>query len=578
MLLGLLTSLALAAEPAPQPSWHRFPWLNTERALAAPDLRGRLVLVLFARAGREAELLALDEARRLWSNHPDALIPVLAASGGTALQWSRALSRRGLQLPVVLDDGRLAKAYDVAPPATVLLDWDGSVAKRGEGDRRHEGLAAAVSSLAAKLPPPAARPGLPLKPEVGAAADPLSWVGGLFADAASRRLFVSDSGNRRVIVADWKGRVLDIIGSGRWGDEDGPFETACLQNPSGLLLHNDRLFIADAEGRRVRIANLKSRMLTTLLSPAALGAPWGLALAQGKLFVAAPENRRIWTPGERGLLAPFAGSGAEGTRDGALAKAEFGEPRALLALDSRLLVADIAGPLREIDLGTYEARTLSAGPSSATALALWDGRLHAADVSGRIWAIDPAAGASAVFAEGFSDPTALAALGDALLVADAEGLAWLSKSGARRPFALKGLKLAPAGPAPAPLPDAVELKLEPTQVRADAPAEIRLDLKLPEGWRLNPASPLRYRVAETRGLITYDSATRKGTLPTPRFPLPLRFTAPAGQSETVLVVSLQLTNPQGLARAALLRYVVPIKAKAEERNRVVSVTAEPALN
>lgn len=79
------------------------------------------------------------------------------------------------------------------------------------------------------------------------------------------RLLIADSYNQKVKLLDpASGRVETLIGSGRPGHEDGPFERATLFEPQGLAVDGSLLAIADTNNHAIRLADLEARTVSTL--------------------------------------------------------------------------------------------------------------------------------------------------------------------------------------------------------------------------------------------------------------------------------------------------------------------------
>jgi sugar lactone lactonase YvrE len=91
-----------------------------------------------------------------------------------------------------------------------------------------------------------------------------------------------------------------------------------------------------------------------------LRSPWDLALRGDSLYIAMAGEHQIWRMDlARNRLAAFAGSGAEGIRDGELGEATFSQPSGLSLHGDELFVADPeASAVRVIDLSRGRVRTL----------------------------------------------------------------------------------------------------------------------------------------------------------------------------------------------------------------------------
>ncbi len=82
------------------------------------------------------------------------------------------------------------------------------------------------------------------------------------------RLFVADTYNHRIKWVDpGSGEVGLVAGSGRLGHKDGDAEHACFHEPSGLSAGAGRLYVADTNNHAVRVVDLASGRVETLIAP-----------------------------------------------------------------------------------------------------------------------------------------------------------------------------------------------------------------------------------------------------------------------------------------------------------------------
>lgn len=189
-------------------------------------------------------------------------------------------------------------------------------------------------------------------------------------------VYVANAGSHQLWVVDPTTReARPFAGSAREDLIDGLAVRAALAQPSALARLGDRLAFVDSETSSVRWVTLDANpQVGTWVGTglfdfgdidgdrrvARLQHPLGLAELDGQLYVADTYNNRIkHLDPATGVIRTFAGSGAEGTADGELARAEFDEPTGLSADEGRLWVADTNNHvIRRIDLAAGTVSTL----------------------------------------------------------------------------------------------------------------------------------------------------------------------------------------------------------------------------
>lgn len=141
-------------------------------------------------------------------------------------------------------------------------------------------------------------------------------------------LFIADTMNHRVRRVDAvTGVVTTVAGTGqaRYSGDGGPAALAALNEPTGLAVSDDALYIADQSNNRVRRVPFATGVITTVAGDgtaaysgdqvpgdqASLSGPSGVALAgKGMLYVADTFNSRIRTVDTAtGQIATEAGDG-----------------------------------------------------------------------------------------------------------------------------------------------------------------------------------------------------------------------------------------------------------------------------
>ncbi len=189
----------------------------------------------------------------------------------------------------------------------------------------------------------------------------LSFPGKVAWDDDSGRLVVSDSNNDRIIVADIDGNVSQVIGGSEAGFQDGPASEAKFNQPQGVEIHGDYVFVADNENHALRRIDLNDGSVTTIAGtgeqarmmpsgePAirtALSSPWDVALHDDDLYIAMAGIHQIWRmplgdhAGEGSYVGPWGGSGREGIIDGPRMQSELAQVSGLAPGPSGLAFAD----------------------------------------------------------------------------------------------------------------------------------------------------------------------------------------------------------------------------------------------
>ena len=293
---------------------------------------------------------------------------------------------------------------------------------------------------------------------------PLFFPGKILADEAGKRLFIADSTHHRIVVTDLTGKKLDIIGTGTPGRVDGPFAAAQFDDPQGLALDGNTLYVADRKNHCIRAVDLAAKTVSTAAGtgvqtqasrgmvepgPAAttgLNSPWALHRVGEKLYIAMAGHHQLWLMNlANKTIGPFAGDGRENIKDGPLYAARFAQPSGLASDDTSLYVADSeVSALRKVPLsgegrvetligeglftfGDVDGPLADARLQHALGVVVHDGTLYVADTyNSKIKAVDLKAGTIATIAGGaagdtepaFNEPAGISYAAGKLYVAD----------------------------------------------------------------------------------------------------------------------------------------------------------------
>jgi thiol-disulfide isomerase/thioredoxin len=468
-------------------------WFNTPRPLHLANLRGKVVLLDFWTFCCINCIHTLPELARLEKKYPDELVVIGVhapkfAEERNSDKVQKAILRYEVRHPVVSDANMtIWKAYQVESwPTLVLIDPEGYVAARGEG----EGLGPSLDHEIAKLVA-THRKQKTLDESTRSftatsrpSTTPLSFPGKVSADLAKNRLFIADSTHHRIVITDLQGQRVAISGSGQPGRRDGAFSEASFNDPQGMAVAGDGLFVADRKNDLIRRLDLATGTVKTIAGtgsqghgrhgagPAletALNSPWDLCLVNRTLFIAMAGNHQIWKMDlDLNTVGPFAGSGREDIVDGPLQEACFAQPSGLATDGKSLYVADSeASAIRAISLdGERRVRTIVGkglfdfGDTDGQAgqvrlqhplgVAYWKGQLLVADTyNNKVKKLDLANGACKTFAgvengkTVLNEPGGLCVLGNQIIVADTDGnrvVSIDSETGRTVSFDLKGVE------------------------------------------------------------------------------------------------------------------------------------------
>ena len=445
-------------------------WLNVGEPLAIERLRGKVVILDFWTYGCINCMHVLRDLKTLELRFPAELVVIGVHSPKFTNEkdsenLKRILIRYEIEHPVANDaNHEIWRRYGAkAWPTRIIIDPAGNLVGTALGEGNLEGFISAIRTVVRVFDERGEinRSPLPLDPERQRHADrPLLYPGKVLADESTDRLFISDSNHNRIVVATLNGRLIETIGSGLQGDNDGIFQQARFYRPQGLALDPSTspgagglLYVADTENHQVRVVDFTARAVHTLAGTGKqagwsgqggdalridLNSPWDLALKPGILIVAMAGSHQIWVIDLLNDQAyPYAGTGEEARRDGAVNEAAFAQPSGLVVEGNTLYVADAeSNTIRAVQLPPVNLLTTLTGGDlfefgdrdgkgdavrlqHPLGVAARDGRIFIADTyNHKIKMLEPSTGKVSTFASGFHEPGGLSVAGNTLYVAD----------------------------------------------------------------------------------------------------------------------------------------------------------------
>ena len=562
-------------------------WLNTDKPLTLSALKGKVVLLDFWTYGCVNCMHIIPDLKRLERKYPNELVVIGVHSAKFANEKEtenirRIILRYEIEHPVVNDaDFAIWNAYAVnAWPTRCLIDPAGYIIGRLSGEGGYEALDKAIGDTIAEFRKRGKLNEAPLKLVLERAKIgdlPLAFPGKVLADEKNDRLFIADSDHNRIVIAKLDGTLIETIGSGGHGADDGSFDRASFFRPQGMALDGDTLYIADTENHLIREVDLKLKTVKRVAGTGrqsrepeagmarstALNSPWDLQLVGRTLYIAMAGPHQIWKLDlDKQQVSIFAGSGGEARRDGPVDQAAFAQPSALATDGKTLYVSDAeANIIRAIDLGSAgKVRTLVGGNlfdfgdedglgndvrlQHPLGLARWNDKLLIADTyNHKIKLLDPMARSVKSFAgtgkpgqsdgakPSFYEPGGLTIAGDKLYVADTNNHAIRVvdlKTKGTKTLPIKGLQPPVSNQAATAnaevTPNAEEIKLAPQRIHT-GDGVLSINLELPAGYHLNPTAPQHYQISVEQGgeALTIDPQSANRSTKGLRLPIRVPF-------------------------------------------------------
>ena len=527
-------------------------WLNAAGPIRMKDLKGKVVVLDFWTYCCINCIHTLPDLAKLEKKYPNQLVVIGVHSAKFENEKKsenirKAILRYEIHHPVVNDANmRIWRAYAVNSwPTLYLIDPEGYVVGKGSGEGLGEALDQEIGKLIDVHRKKKTLNEQPLHFDLAKFKErgdgPLYFPGKVLADEKSGRLFIADSTHHRVVVTDLDGKKLAVAGTGAAGKDDGSFDQATFDDPQGMALRGDTLYVADRKNHLIRALDLKKNTVTTIAGvgeqghdrrrggPAlkvGLNSPWDLWLLGDRLFIAMAGHHQIWTLDlAKQELAPYAGNGREDILDGPLASSNFAQPSGLAADDRWLYVADSEvsairavpldgrGDVKTIvgeglfEFGDVDGQGNKVRLQHALGVAVRDGKVWVADTyNSKIKVLDPHKRTSVTYVgdgpgwlagSPFNEPAGLSFAGDRLYVADTN--AHRIRVVDLKTKAVSTLKLdGVAAPKPADegptFPNPTRAVLEAATVPPDGELTLQVELPVEPGFKLNPEAKPTYRV------------------------------------------------------------------------------------
>lgn len=623
-------------------------WLNASGPITLPALRGKIVLLDFWTYCCINCMHVLPDLKRLEEKYSNQLVVIGIHSAKFETEREsqnirEAILRYEIKHPVVNDAEMIIwRHFDVhAWPTLMMIDPEGNLVGYLSGERVYEALDQAIGMLAKFHRAKGTLNEHPVRFDLESARatdTPLRFPGKVLADSKSDRLFIADSNHNRIVITTLAGKLVDVVGSGEIGREDGAFDRASFYRPQGLALLDGQLYVADTENHSIRRVDLRARTVATVSGvgtqgvsrsftrqPAgttALNSPWDLCIHEGKIYVAMAGPHQIWLyDPAKNEIAAYAGSGLEDIEDGDPPTAAFAQPSGIATDGDWLFVADSEGssvravPLmpekavwtvvgtahleagRLFDFGDVDGENGRARLQHPLGVAWHDGVLYVADTyNNKVKVVDPDKRTVMTFLGDtdpgnaddppqFDEPAGLSGAGGRLFVADTNNhVIRVIDIDTKRVTTLKidGLK-PPRVTAPhvSDFADAERVMFESQRLPIGADVELRVSIELPDGVKLNDLAPISYQIDNvgTGESVRGDRlGVRQQLSPaTAQFSLPVRTADAAGTGAIRLSLTYYFCREDagGICEVRSVIYEIPLELAAKGTKSHVDLPIRP---
>ena len=323
----------------------------------------------------------LPQLRKLEKKYADTLLVIGVHSAKFDTERATenvraAVSRYNVNHPVVNDvELRVMSAFAArAWPTLMFIDPEGKVIGRHEGEFQLDAMDRVLTAMVDEFDQAGVLNRDPVPFEYGSEAKShgsLSFPGKILA-ADDGYLYIADSNHHRVIVASEDGKVSDIVGDGKSPlalesfdpppgvlnpiGSDWDFDFPLFDNPQGMALAGEILYVADAGTHTIQRVDLASHTVSVIAGTGEqslirhsggeaiafpLNSPYDLEYADGVLYIAMAGAHQLWQMDiAAGMTEPFAGTGAENIVDGKRLEALLAQPYGLALDGNNLFFAD----------------------------------------------------------------------------------------------------------------------------------------------------------------------------------------------------------------------------------------------
>ena len=349
-------------------------WFNVNAPVRLAGQRGRLVLICFCTFSSVQCRHVLSDLNYLANKYRKDLTVIGVHSTRMPAEMRRShvskmLNKYHVRYPLIHDpELKLLQRFGIKDwPSQLLVDRDGFIIGAMTGDGKLARMEEVIGYQAKRQS--RYQSGDSEEYTVNRAPEAqtlLSFPGRILV--SGDRIYIADSAHNQIVVTTKRGNILRRFGSTSPGFIDGEGMSAAFNNPQGMALRDQFLYVADEGNHAIRRVNVRTDEVTTIAGTGKPGRAFGSAttrpeemqlnspvdvvLNSGTLYIAMAGMHQIW-----GLslltntIKVFAGSGRAGLLDGGPNKAEFAQPTGVAVYGRHLYAVDaLSSAIRCIDL------------------------------------------------------------------------------------------------------------------------------------------------------------------------------------------------------------------------------------
>jgi DNA-binding beta-propeller fold protein YncE len=357
-------------------------WFNVGKPVSLRKQGGRVLLLDFGSYCSIHCQHVLADLHYLANKYHDKLVIIGIHSPKfpgemNSMHVQKSVNKHHIHYPVVHDPTlKISKTYGIRSwPTQVLVDCEGYILGSLSGEDKLLKLEQLIDYQVSRAGKAAVGEGSSFSilksPEP---AGVLSFPGRIVA--SDNKVYIADSGNNRILVASKNGNVLRQYGGAAAGFIDGDATSAAFNNPQGMVLVGEHLFVADEGNHAIRRIHIRNNDVVTVAGTGRQGtsvvfdgenpltvdlnSPCDLAFKKDMLYIAMAGLHQVWRFSlVKNRLEVFSGNGQENMDNGPPGEAAFAQPSALTILGDKLYTVDAgASAVRCVDLATGYTSTL----------------------------------------------------------------------------------------------------------------------------------------------------------------------------------------------------------------------------